>query len=67
MTKLLVTYRDGYDEHFYYVTNLNRFNGINGILSFTYVLKGAVRSITINCRIRMDEVRKYEVWEDDVD
>lgn len=64
MTQLLVTYKDGHDEQFYYVTNLNRFNGI---LSFTHVLKGTVRSITIDCRIRMDEVRKFEVWEDNVD
>lgn len=64
MTQLLVTYRDGHEEHFYCVTNLNRFNGI---LSFTYVLKGTVRSITIDCRIRMEEVRKFEVLEDNVD
>lgn len=64
MKSLFVTYTNESSDRFDYVKDLNRFNDI---LSFTYTVKTKVFERTIDCRIRMEEVRKFEVWEDNVD
>lgn len=62
MKMMLVTYTDKDKDLFEDVRELNRFNDI---LSFWYKPSTAVSWVDV--RIRMQEVRKFEVWETNVD
>lgn len=62
MKMLKVTYVDGNIEYFEGVEQLNRFNNV---LSFLY--KREKNIACIDTRIRMEEIRKFEVWDTDVD